>query len=615
MLDKKSLEKIPVRIFPNDSQALSLEIARLVAQKIQQNNTNNKNTVLGLATGHTPLDVYRELVRIHQEEGLSFQRVITFNLDEYCGLPADEHRSYHRFMFENLFNYLDIPKENIHIPDGLTPQDQIEQACSNYEQAIKQAGGIDIQILGIGRDGHIGFNEPGYPMDSRTRLITLDEITRKDALSDFAELKYVPHFALTMGIATILEAKEIILIARGDHKAKIIQETVEGEITNKVAASHLQEHSHATIFADEASASELTRIKTPWLVAGEANWNNPLAVKKAICYLAQRLATPILKITEQDLIDNQMSELATQHSLAELLANIHQSLLVKIKNEQDLPQRKKIVVFAPHPDDDVISLGATLKKLVANQNEIITIYMTPGYTAVFDYAVENFLLQLEKVHLAFDFEDKFKSIRESIHQFLQTKKGLPFGSLDSPEVLKVKTVIRMVEAISACEFLGVKQYEFLEMPFYRTGGAKKMPVTPNDIQIVLGILSKYQPDIIFAADDLNDPHGTHRLCLSAIKQALTQYPNKVQTWYYRGAWQEYHPLEANVFIPFTKEEAETKRQSIFRHQSQKDTPPLPVSSDLEFSQRAEMRNKATAALLNLYGLGNYEAIEAFKIID
>ncbi|MDD5146157.1 MAG: glucosamine-6-phosphate deaminase [Candidatus Pacebacteria bacterium] len=612
MPEQNNLEKIPIRIFPNETGELSIEIAKIIAQKIKENNQAGEKTVLGLATGHTPLDVYRELVRMRQEEGLSFKNVITFNLDEYYGVPPEEHRSYHRFMMENLFNYLDIEKENIHIPDGLVSQNQISQYCADYEKAIEQTGGIDTQILGIGRDGHIGFNEPGSPMDSKTRLITLDEITRKDAVSDFNEIKFVPKQALTMGVSSILSAKQIILIARGDHKAKIIKETVEGPVADKITASHLQEHPNTIIFADQAAASELTRIKTPWL-CGPVDWVDKKLAYGAICYLSQKLQKPLSELSESDLKENQMAELLKNHQLLSLTEEIVENLKAKIKSKQDLPTEKKILIFAPHPDDDVISLGATIKKLIDNKNQIVSVYMTPGYTAVFDYAVENFLLQLEKIHLAFDFEDKFQSIRENIRQFLQKKNASPFGSLDTPEVLRVKTVIRMVEAISACEFLGVQKYEFLEMPFYRTGGAKKMPIREGDIQMVFNVLNKYQPDIIFAADDLNDPHGTHRLCLSAIKQALAQYQGKPQIWFYRGAWQEYHPGEANVFIPLTKEEVEIKRKSIFRHQSQKDTPPIPGASDLEFWQRAEIRNKATADLLKLYGIGDYEAVEAFKV--
>jgi len=606
------LEKIAVKIFSDETNELSLKVAEIIADLISSNNQRKKKTVLGLATGNTPLDVYRELIHRRKEEGLDFSRVITFNLDEYYGLDLDHINSYHQFMQENLFSQVNIKQENIHIPDGTIKEEGVEDYCRRYEETIKQAGGIDLQLLGIGRDGHIGFNEPHSRADSRTRLVTLNEITRRDALPDFGEWRYVPRRAISMGIATILEAEQIILMATGEHKAPIIRQTVEGPVSKEIVASYLQKHPQVTIFLDEAAASQLTKVRTPWAVE-EIGWSEPLIKQRAVCYLSQISKKPIDRLANSDFLENSLGSLAEAYQVEELREHILHKLESKIKDSGELPRDKKILVFSPHPDDDIISLGGALRKLVENNNQIYVAYMTPGYTAVFDHDAENFIIARQRFAQDFAIKDPHGKLYDKILAFFAEKQASPYGLADVPEVLKIKKIIREVEAISTCQFVGVAGYEFLNLPFYQTGRAKKLPVTEKDISIVRQCLDRYQPDLVFAAGDLTDPNGTHRLCLKAIREALNLTKNKPVLWLYRGAWQNYEPWEADVFVPLSQREVKLKREGIFRHESQKDRPPQPGFGQGEFWQRAERKDKRLAQLLHGYGLKEYPAVEAFVI--
>lgn len=606
------LEKIPITIFPDEGNHIALEIAKIIAKTIKKNNASKKNTVIGLATGNTPLNIYRELIRLHREENLDFSNVITFNLDEYYGLEPSHVNSYHKFMWENFFNYINIKKENIHIPDGTVKTSQVKNYCLSYEQDIKNAGGIDIQLLGIGRDGHIGFNEPFSPIDSRTRLVKLDEVTRTDALPDFGERKYVPKEAITVGVATILEAKQIIMIATGDHKAQIVREAVEGNINEKIAASYLQNHHNAKFFLDRAAASELTRIKTPWVIR-DIEWTAENMRAKALCYLSEHLQKPILELEAPDFLKNSLGSLIREYPLPKLKQDIFSKIKNKIKDLPDIPKKRRILVFSPHPDDDIISMGGTLQKLVKNNNEIHIVYMTAGYTAVFDHDVVNFITARKKFADSFNIKDPSKQLYQKVLDFLSEKEKSDHGMVDITEVLEIKKVIRQVEAISACDFIGVKSYEFLTLPFYQTGRARKMPVSERDIEIVKSILEKNSPDIVFAAGDLTDPNGTHRLCLSTLRAALDRAKNKPELWLYSGAWNEFHPSEASVIIPLTSEEIDLKREGIFRHESQKDKAPQPGHIKCEFWQMAEKRNSITANLLATYGIKGYTSMETFVL--
>jgi glucosamine-6-phosphate deaminase len=607
-----------VRKFPDEGNGLVVAAAREVADEITKNSREGRRTVLGLPTGNTPLDVYRELIRLHKEEGLDFSNVVTFNLDEYYELPPSHVSSYHQFMWMNFFSQVNIREENVHIPDGTAAREGVEDYCKDYEKKIKDAGGLDLVLLGIGRNGHIGFNEPGSARDSRTRLVELDETTRRSALSDFGEEKYVPKEAITMGIATIMEAKKIILMATGEHKAGAIQKAVEGEVDERVAASILKTHKNAHIFVDKAAASQLASEKTPWRVPGFV-WSRESAMK-ALCHLSEKTGKPMLKVTRMDCLMNRLASLYLKFDFNGIKAETLEELRKKIvidgaAGHAKLPVGKTVLVFSPHPDDDIISMGGTLRKLVENGNRVIVAYMTPGYTAVFDHAVLTFVTKLEMLSQNAANKRLCRTVRDFLGKKAGSKEnaGSWFGMPDIPEVLKLKAIIRQAEAISTCEYVGVKEHVFLNLPFYQTGRAIKLPVGEKDVVITLDAIGKYRPDHVFAAGDLTDPNGAHRLCLSAIRSALGKMQKKPDLWLYSGAWSEFHPLEANVLVPLSENDVELKKLGIFRHQSQKDTAPLPGHMKGEFWERASERNAKTAALVAGYGAGGFHAMEAFKV--
>jgi len=609
-LEEKIAKAKNVTIFPDEGNFLALAVAKTIAGKIRENNAQGRRTVLGLATGNTPLDVYRELVRMHKVEGLDFSRVITFNLDEYYGLSPNDANSYHRFMWENFFEHINIKPENVHIPSGTTPRDCLPEHCAKYERAINDAGGIDIQLLGIGKNGHIGFNEPNSEIGSRTRLVSLDESTRRSALPDFGERKYVPKEAITMGVDTIFCAKQIISMATGEHKAKIIREAVEGAVSGSVVASYLQNHPNAAFYLDAAAASELAQSKFPW-VAISADWSNDELALRAICSVSEATGKPVDMLSARDFSRNSLGGLVKARGLGALREFALSSLSGKILYQGRMPCNKRILVFSPHPDDDIISMGGMLRK-IAESNKVRVAYMTPGYTAVFDHAVRDFLTFQKRFAKSFGgpAPDGFHA---KMLDFLGRKSTSPHGLPDIPEILAVKRLIRETEAISCCEFVGVQEYEFLNLPFYQTGMARKMPITSADVAIVKQSLLSFQPDIIFAAGDLTDPNGTHRLCLGAIREALNGMERRPELWLYSGAWSEFHPSEADVLVPLSQSEVSLKREGIFRHESQKDRAPQPGHMEGEFWQMAEKRNAATAQLLSLYGIGGFSAMEAFKI--
>jgi len=602
-------ERIPTLVVPDPE-----DIAQVVAQRIIDLVRRRPDAVLGLATGSTPLGIYRELIRRHQAGELDFTRVVTFNLDEYYPMPADSPQSYWRYMWENLFAHVNIRPENVHIPDGHVPRERLTDACAAYERTIADAGGIDLQILGLGQSGHIGFNEPGSSPDSRTRLVTLDTITRRDAAADFFGEDNVPHEAITMGVATIHEAREIVLIATGEHKAAIVARAVEGDPSPDVAATYLQHHPHATVYLDLAAAAELTRIQTPWLLGG-VTWAQALS-DRAVVWLAQRTGKAILKLTARDYADNHLSALLAQHGAAgPLNGAVFNRLQGKIRGRSKLPSRLKVLVFSPHPDDDVISMGGTLRKLWENENAIVVAYMTSGNIAVFDHDVRRHLDFVERASEALGVDGGAVSrVRAEVEASFERKAP---GEADLPVVQALKRMIRESEAVSALEAVGLPRSaaRFLNLPFYRTGEVRKRPIGDEDVAIVRALLDELRPDLIFAAGDLSDPHGTHRMCKAAIDRALDQYPGPAPTvWLYRGAWQEWSIPEADVLVPLSHDELRAKVLAIFKHQSQKDTAPFPgPHDDREFWQRVEARNLETAALADRLGLPEYGAMEAFVV--
>lgn len=624
----KYYEKIPTEIYA-DSVAATKAVASEIAKTIRQKNDKGEKTVLGLATGSTPIKLYEELIRMHRKEDLSFANVITFNLDEYYPMQPDSLQSYVRFMQELLFDHIDIPDDQVHIPDGTIAEDKVTEFCQHYEQQIEEAGGLDIQILGIGRTGHIGFNEPGSRRNSRTRLITLDRITRKDAASDFFGEEHVPRRAITMGIGTILDADKIYMMAWGEGKAPIIKEAVEGEIREQVPATYLQEHPNAQVILDDASAAELTRRKTPWILT-TCDWTDKL-IRKGVVWLCKEVEKPVLKLTDEDYNEHGMGDLLTEHGPA---YNINLKVFNELQHtitgwpggkpeaedinrpERAAPFPKRAIVFSPHPDDDVISMGGTLIRLVEHDHEVHVAYQTSGNIAVFDDDVIRFVDFVSDYNELFETEsDEAESMLSDIQQFIRQKEP---AQIDSEEIKQIKGLIRRGEAKAAARYCGIpeERLHFLDMPFYETGRVKKKPLSQDDVDIIVDLLRSVKPHQVYAAGDLSDPHGTHRVCLKAIFEALKEckdddWASECYVWLYRGAWQEWDVNEIEMAVPLSPEELAKKRRAIFKHQSQKDRPLFPGPDEREFWQRAEERNRGTARLYDDLGFAEYEAIEAF----
>lgn len=593
-------------------------VAHRIAAIVRANVAAGRSTVLGLATGSTPIGVYRELIRMHRDEGLSLRSVVTFNLDEYWPMAPDSIHSYHRFMRENFFDHVDVDPKNIHVPNGTVARDEVDAECASYEAAIAAAGGIDFQLLGIGKTGHVGFNEPGSGVGSATRLIHLDNVTRRDAAADFFGEDRVPKEALTMGVATILAAREIAILATGEHKSAIVRRAVEGEVNVEVAATFLQRHANTTFYVDAAAAAELTRIATPWLL-DEVQWT-PALVLRAVVWLSQRTGTAILKLTQSDYAEHRLSSLVARYgSPGAVNGEVFNILGSRIRGRSKLPRAKRCVVFSPHPDDDVISMGGILHKLALNENEITVAYMTSGNIAVFDHDVRRHVDVLER--LAHDRgvgSKEVQGLAQVVRDFLARKRP---GDVDIAEIQDLKRIIRESEAVSGLETIGLAaaNARFLNLPFYQTGKVRKDPIGPADVAIVRALLAEAQPDLVFVAGDLSDPHGTHRMCKEAIDAALVDlWPGRANThapevWLYRGAWQEWPVTEATWLVPMSQDELRLKIQAIFRHQSQKDSAPFPGTDDREFWQRVEARNKETAATLDRLGLAEYFAMEAYVV--
>jgi glucosamine-6-phosphate deaminase len=625
---KRRFEQISTEIF-GSSQIGSESVANRIKDLILEKQSLNQNCVLGLATGSTPTKVYEELVRLHEEEGLSFKNVITFNLDEYFPMKPDSLQSYVRFMNEYLFDHIDIDKKNIHIPDGTVEPGRVAEFCDAYERKIEAHGGIDLQLLGVGRTGHIGFNEPGSMINSLTRLITLDMITRIDAASDFYGEEFVPRRAITMGVGSILKAKEIIVMAWGEGKSRVILQTVEGPISDSLPATYLQNHSNAKVVLDEASAASLTRIKTPWLV-GQCDWTNIMR-RRSVVWLCQHLKKPILKLTDEEYNEYGMSDLITDQGPA---YNINIKVFNELQHtitgwpggkpnaddshrpERAAPYPKKVLLFSPHPDDDVISMGGTLIRLVDHGHDVHVAYQTSGNIAVFDDEVVRFVDFSIDLNETFNFENEaMEQLYKTIRNFMLNKDP---GQVDSPEVQQIKTLIRRGEAKAGCRYCGIadENAHFMELPFYETGRIRKKPLGEEDIQMTVDLISNIKPHQIYAAGDLSDPHGTHRVCLNAIMEAVNRLKHEpwmqdCRVWLYRGAWQEWDINEIEMAVPLSPEELLRKRRAIFKHQSQKDRPLFPGHDSREFWQRAEDRNRTTAKNYDALGLAEYEAIEAF----
>ena len=608
--------RLPCYVF-DSSNSLARHVASVVAGVIRERNAFGQKAVLGLPTGSTPVGVYRELIRMHEEEDLDFSNVVTFNLDEYYGLKADALQSYHRWMHEQFFRHVNIAQENVHIPDGTVEPGEIEAYCREYEQKIADVGGIDLTLLGIGGNGHIGFNEPQSRRDSRTRLCMLDPITRRAAANDFFNEDSVPLQAITMGIATILESRKILLLALGEHKANIIRETAEGELSERVPATALQEHPDAAIIVDDAAAGALTGVATPWLL-GSFEMTDA-AIKRSVLWLCEQTGKALLKLNDDDFRHHNLHQLLRHHGPAQRIAHrvfkwMGDTINYHPGGQAGETGKKRVICFSPHPDDDVISMGGTLIRLNEDGHEVHIAYMTSGNIAVFDHDARRIADMVTEYNRMFGIEEpKIQEVEQAVAEALESKTP---GTPDILPVLKIKALIRWSEAKAGAIYVGCEEehLHFLDLPFYRTGTIAKKPVGEEDVEIIAELVRKLEPDQIYMAGDLSDPHGTHRVCADAIFQAImrleSQGHKKPEVLLYRGAWQEYPLHEIEIAVPLSPRDLEIKRKAIFMHESQKDSALFPGSDPREFWQRAEDRNKATADSYNQIGLPEYFAMEA-----
>ena len=601
----------------------SLAVADEIAELIRDKQAKGLPCVLGLATGSSPISVYNQLIKLHKEEGLSFKNVITFNLDEYYGLDPNDINSYHFFMHENLFDHIDVPAENINIPSGIIEQSQVRDYCKGYEKKIDDLGGLDFQLLGIGRTGHVGFNEPGSNINSQTRLVTLDHLTRYDAAGAFYGIENVPSKAITMGIKTILSAKRILLLAWGINKSEIIQKAVEGALTPNIPTTYLQKHDNTTLVLDHQAASGLTRIKTPW-ITGNCDWTELSNQCKAVYWLCEKTNKSILKLTEEDYNQNGMSELlnleGNYYDLNIKMFNRLQNTITgwpggkpnaddSKRPERALPDPKRCIIFSPHPDDDVISMGGTFDRLVAQGHEVHVAYQTSGNIAVSDDEA------LKYIEVISDISEDPSVYTDLKNELLHKEKN----TMDSLALRKLKGTIRKRESLAATRYIGIPddQVHFLNLPFYESGKIKKNPTSQQDIDITNRLIQSVKPHQIFAAGDLADPHGTHRICLNILFDSINQFKsesfmNDCWVWLYRGAWQEFEVHEIEMAVPMSPDQVLRKRKAIFYHQSQKDSVMFQGSDDREFWVRAEDRNRLTAKRYRDLGLSDYQAMELFQ---
>jgi len=652
-------ERIAIELYEHPkfgSNAAANEIASLIKEKQK----NNKNCVLGLATGSSPISIYEELVRMHKEENLSFHNVITFNLDEYLPMDPNSIHSYHKFMFENLFDHIDIAPNNINIPNGNIDSDKTEKHCVEFENKIKKEGGLDFQLLGIGRNGHIGFNEPGSIESSVTRKVKIEITTRFDAASEFGGINNVPKDAISMGIRTIMSAKRVVLVAWGDGKAKVVKKAVEEEENELVPASFLQTHPNCLFVLDKESSSQLNRMNCPWVftditkkpssilsstIIGWTDFN----IKKAVIWLSIKKNKSILQLTDEDYQENGMGGIFEKYvSAYETNIKVFNMIQNTItgwpggkpnaddagRPERAKPSKKRVLIFSPHPDDDVISMGGTFERLIKQGHEVHVAYNTSGNIAVNDNNVleiteliQRLVTSLSPKELNTLMSDGKNKLGKNhiiwARNFHKSISGLLMEKIDVDGfkiVNQVKGIIRKSEAYQACQYLGLKNEEnihYLDMPFYQTGTIKKKDISDEDIKIVQNLITKIKPHQIYAAGDLSDPHGTHRLCLRSIYRAIDNLKSKLfmkdcYVWLYRGAWNEWKVYDIDMTVPLSPDQVIKKRRAIFKHQSQKDGIVFPGEDVREFWQRAEDRNKNTAEFFSKLGFAKYSAMEGFK---
>lgn len=616
-----SFEKIHNVIFSNSIDG-SIAVAREIADLIKKKNSKKENCVIGLATGSSPITIYEELVKIHKNEGLSFKNVITFNLDEYYPISPENTESYYNFMHQHLFDHVDINKENINIPRGNLNKNEIEKYCESYESQIEKLGGIDFQLLGIGRTGHIGFNEPGSSLNSETRLVKLDYLTRADASKSFGGFENVPKTAITMGVSTILKAKRIVLIAWGENKSDMIFKSIESKISQNVTASFLQNHKNTTFVLDYGSASKLTKIETPWLVGSKIQWDEQTKTR-ALNWLCNKTDKSILRLSLSDYNENHLSELAAIQSIHDVNLEVFNKLQRSItgwpggkpnsddtyRPERANPKRKKVLIFSPHPDDDVISMGGTFQRLVDQGHDVHVAYQTSGNIAVSNDSVLKFLEVYKDIY-----EGKEEKIKKTINLLVDNNE-----IIEDRFVRDIAGKIREKEALAATRYVGLvdSKVHFLKLPFYETGRINKNKPNKNDENLMIDIISKIKPHQIYAAGDLADPHGTHAVCIQVLFKVLKKIKNEsfmkdCWVWLYRGAWHEWEIHEIEMAVPMSPQQVLKKRKSIFFHTSQNNSVMFQGEDKREFWERVEDRNRDIAKQYRKLGMADYQAMETFR---
>ena len=623
------LEKIPTNIFETSEEGV-VQIANEIVAKIQDRQREGKFCTIAIGTGASLRPLFTELIRKHKDEGVSFRNVVFFNLYEYYPLTEGAGSSFSHL--NKLFlSQIDIDRQNIFTMDGSIPQEAIIEHCRLYEQRIQTFGGLDMVIMGIGREGNIGMNEPGSHASSTTRLILIDATSRSEAAHNIG-VDNLPPCSITMGINTIMGARKVYMLAWGEDKADIIRSAVEDKVSDTLPASYLQLHANTSVCVDLAAAAHLTRIQRPWLVTS-CEWNDKL-VRSAIVWLCTTLNKPILKLTNKDYNENGLSELLALYGSAynaniKVFNDLQHTITGwpggkpnaddTYRPERAKPFPKRVVVFSPHPDDDVISMGGTLRRLVQQGHEVHVAYETSGNIAVGDEEVVRFMHFINGFNQLFEnSEDKVISDKYAeIKQFFSTKKE---GDMDTRDILTIKGLIRRGEARTACTFnhIPLSRCHFLDLPFYETGKIEKNPISEADVEIVLNLLREVKPHQIYVAGDLADPHGTHRVCTDAVFAAIDEEKNAgaewlkdCRIWMYRGAWAEWEIENIEMAVPFSPEELRAKRNSILKHQSQMESAPFLGNDERLFWQRSEDRNRGTASLYDQLGLACYEAMEAF----
>ena len=611
-------EKVPTIISPTAAEGAQ-RAADMVVKAINNHKVDGL-FVLGLSTGRTPLGLYTELVNRYKAGEVSFKNVEVYSLDEFYPMTPENPQSRNHRVYEDFLKYVDIEPKNVHFPDGTVPREQVNEYCNKYEQMVR--GKVDLMIMGVGELGQVGFNEPGTYSKSTTRLVQLSYNSRRTQNKFFSNPNDVPKTAITMGMDTIMSAKKVVLMMWGEEKTTIAKELIEGVVSENYPATYLQEHRNIQVVIDEAAAQELTRVKEPWLVAPPTEWTSKL-IRKAVIWLCQVVDKPILKLTYQDYIKNSLSDLLER-------VDTYDQINIRVFNElqhiisgwpggkpnaddstrpvSSTPFPKRVIIFSPHPDDDVISMGGTFNRLIEQGHDVHVAYQTSGNVAVYDDVV----LQNIDTAREMGFGDAFEEIREII-----ANKNV--GEPEPRKLLDLKGAIRRAEARAACRSIGLNDRtnaHFLNLPFYETGGIKKGQLSDDDIEIVKKLMREVKPHQIYAAGDLTDPHGTHRVCIEAVLRAFEEvkddeWAKECHIWLYRGAWQEWDLAVADMAVPLSPEELIRKRHAIFRHLSQKDIVPFPGEDAREFWQRAEERTQGTAALFNKIGLPEYQAIELF----